>query len=63
MASAMGQVDGEREAVVLEALLAQLGDALQLGDLVAQPLVLRLELPEFLGHRLDVKEFAVGLDL
>eukprot|EP00965_Chrysotila_dentata_P168303 5557945-Pleurochrysis_carterae.AAC.1 len=33
-----GQVDGEVKAVVVKVLLARLGDALELGDLVAQPL-------------------------
>eukprot|EP00965_Chrysotila_dentata_P003587 117848-Pleurochrysis_carterae.AAC.1 len=39
-----GEVDGQGEAIAVEVFLAQLRDALELGDLVAQPLILRVQL-------------------
>eukprot|EP00965_Chrysotila_dentata_P045998 1528707-Pleurochrysis_carterae.AAC.1 len=45
------EVNGQGEAIVVEVLLARLRDALQLGDLVAQPLILRLQLLDLSSDR------------
>eukprot|EP00965_Chrysotila_dentata_P150018 4954866-Pleurochrysis_carterae.AAC.3 len=55
-----GKVDGEAEAVAVKVLLAWLRDALELGDLVAQPLVLRVQLLDLCCHRLHVEEATCG---
>eukprot|EP00965_Chrysotila_dentata_P210638 6186009-Pleurochrysis_carterae.AAC.1 len=57
------EVDGEGEAVTVEVFLALLRDALELGDLVAQPLVLCLQLLHLGGHGLHVEELAVQAHL
>eukprot|EP00965_Chrysotila_dentata_P181666 5997338-Pleurochrysis_carterae.AAC.1 len=43
------EVDGQGKAIVVEVLLARLGDA----HLVAQPLILRLQLLDLGSHRLN----------
>eukprot|EP00965_Chrysotila_dentata_P040916 1356014-Pleurochrysis_carterae.AAC.1 len=51
------------EAVAVKLLLPWLRDALEPGDIVAQPLVDRLQLFDLCRHRLHVKERAIQAHL
>eukprot|EP00965_Chrysotila_dentata_P258110 6213106-Pleurochrysis_carterae.AAC.1 len=44
-------------------LLTRLRDAVELGDLIAQPLALRVQLLDLCNHRLHVEELAVRAHL